>query len=57
MNSVMNIGDHILFLADGKLAWEGDKTQILNTDNKQLNDFLFSSEILRQVKEQALHSK
>lgn len=55
MNSVMNIGDHILFLADGKLAWEGDKTQILNTDNKQLNDFLFSSEILRQVKEQALH--
>lgn len=57
MNSVMNIGDHILFLADGKLAWEGDNTQILNTDNKQLNDFLFSSEILRQVKEQALHSK
>lgn len=57
MNSVMNIGDHILFLADGKLAWEGDNTQILNTDNKQLNDFLFSSEILRQVKEQALRSK
>lgn len=57
MNSVMNIGDHILFLADGKLAWEGENTQILNTDNKQLNDFLFSSEILRQVKEQALHSK
>ena len=57
MNSVMNIGDHILFLADGKLAWEGDNTQILNPDNQQLNDFLFSSEILRQVKEQALHSK
>ena len=57
MNSVMGIGDHILFLAGGKLAWEGDKTQILNTDNTQLNEFLFSSEILRQVKEQALGNK
>ena len=53
MNSVMNIGDHILFLSGGRLAWEGDKTQILNTENTQLNEFLFSSEILRQVKEQA----
>ena len=57
MNSVMNIGDHILFLSGGRLAWEGDKTQILNTDNRQLNEFLFSSEILRQVKEQALRGK
>jgi phospholipid/cholesterol/gamma-HCH transport system ATP-binding protein len=57
MNSVMNIGDHILFLSGGSLAWEGDKTQILNTDNKPLNDFLFSSEILRQVKEQAMRGK
>ena len=57
MNSVMNIGDHILFLSDGKLAWEGDKTKILNTDNRPLNEFLFSSEILRQVKEQALGNK
>ena len=57
MNSVMNIGDHILFLSGGKLAWEGDKTQILNTDNALLNEFLFSSEILRQVKEQALGNK
>ena len=53
MNSVMGIGDHILFLAGGKLAWEGDKTQILNSHCTQLNDFLFSSEILRQVRDQA----
>lgn len=57
MNSVMNIGDKILFLSGGELAWEGDKTQILNTDNKRLNEFLFSSEILRQVKEQATQGK
>lgn len=53
MNSVMNIGDNILFLANGELCWEGNKKDILNTDNSTLNDFLFSSEILRQVKEQA----
>lgn len=52
MNSVMNIGDHILFLADGELSWEGNNKEILNTSNQTLNDFLFSSEILRQVKEQ-----
>ena len=49
MNSVMNIGDHIIFLADGKISWEGNKEHILNTDNKRLNEFLFSSEILRRV--------
>ncbi len=50
MNSVMGIGDHILFLSGGELAWEGNKNEILKTGNKRLNEFLFSSEILRQVK-------
>ncbi len=49
MNSVMGIGDHIIFLADGEISWEGNKDQILHTENRQLNDFLFSSEILRRV--------
>ena len=53
MNSVMNIGDHILFLSDGELSWKGNKSEILNTDNQKLNDFLFSSEILRQVRDMA----
>ena len=43
----------VQLLADGELSWEGNKKDILNTDNKTLNDFLFSSEILRQVKEQS----
>lgn len=51
MNSVMGIGDHILFLAGGKLAWEGNKEEILNTDNATLNSFLFSSDLVRKVKE------
>lgn len=49
MNSVMGIGDQIIFLANGKLEWVGNKNNILDSNNKQLNDFLFSSEILRRV--------
>ena len=49
MNSVMNIGDHIIFLAGGDIAWEGNKDEILNSKNEKLNEFLFSSEILRRV--------
>lgn len=51
MNSVMGIGDHITFLANGKLEWQGNKDSILDSSNKQLNDFLFSSDLLRKVKE------
>ena len=49
MNSVMNIGDHIIFLAGGEITWEGSKDEILHSTSKELNDFLFSSEILRRV--------
>ncbi|MBR3854997.1 MAG: ATP-binding cassette domain-containing protein [Bacteroidaceae bacterium] len=51
MNSVMGIGDHIVFLADGRLEWEGNKDNILDSNSKLLNDFLFSSDLLRKVKE------
>lgn len=51
MNSVMGIGDYIAFLAGGKLEWEGNKENILDSNNKLLNDFLFSSDLLRKVKE------
>ena len=54
MNSVMGIGDHILFLADGKLSWEGNKDEILHTDNETLNSFLFSSDLVRKVKEMGM---
>lgn len=52
MNSVMGIGDHITFLAGGKLEWQGNKNNILDSQSKLLNDFLFSSDLLRKVKEQ-----
>ena len=54
MNSVMGIGDHILFLADGQLSWEGNKDEILHTDNETLNSFLFSSDLVKKVKEMGM---
>ena len=53
MNSVMGIGDHITFLAGGKLEWEGNKENILDADNRLLNSFLYSSDLLRKVKERS----
>ena len=40
MNSVMEIGDKIIFLVEGKKIWEGNNQEILNTDDKLINDFL-----------------
>ena len=50
MNSVMGIGDHIIFLAEGRKSWEGTKDEILYTDNSRLNEFLVSSDLLRKVR-------
>ena len=50
MNSVIEIGDHILYLKDGLKAWEGSGDDILNTDSEAINDFVYSSELLRKVK-------
>lgn len=51
MNSVMEIGDHVVFIYQGILCWEGNKSDILHSDNKELNDFVFASELLRKLKE------
>ena len=54
MNSVMGIGDNIIFLAGGRKAWEGTKDEILYSNNDVLNEFLFSSDLLRKVRDGAL---
>ncbi|QKJ29250.1 ATP-binding cassette domain-containing protein [Mucilaginibacter mali] len=51
MNSVMGIGDHIIFLHGGKKWWEGSNKEIAKTDNKELNDFVFASRFMRAAKE------
>jgi phospholipid/cholesterol/gamma-HCH transport system ATP-binding protein len=50
MNSVMEIGDHILFLHRGIKEWEGTNKEVMNTNNKLLNDFIFASKFLEAVK-------
>ncbi|MGY3213417.1 ABC transporter ATP-binding protein [Mucilaginibacter sp. HD30] len=50
MNSVMGIGDHILFLNKGQKWWEGSNKDIAHTDNKELNDFVFASKFMRAAK-------
>jgi len=50
MNSVIGIGDTIAFIHNGKLWWTGDKETILETDNPEINQFLFSSELTGKFK-------
>jgi phospholipid/cholesterol/gamma-HCH transport system ATP-binding protein len=51
MNSVMEIGDKIVFIYKGEKWWEGSQDEILNTENKELNDFVYASKHLRQFKQ------
>ena len=50
MNSVMNIGDNIVFIKEGVKEWQGTKEQVITSDNQALNDFIFASELSRKVK-------
>jgi len=50
MNSVIEIGDKIAFIYKGHLWWQGDKTDILHTDNKEINDFVYATELTRRLK-------
>lgn len=51
MNSVMNIGDHIIFINEGVKEWEGTKDHIMDSDNKELNEFVFASDLFKKIKE------
>ena len=51
MNSVMEIGDKIVFLKEGRIAWEGDKTQIFKTDNEEVTNFVYSSNLFKMVRQ------
>ncbi len=49
MNSVMGIGDHILFLHQGKKWWEGSNKEITATDNQELNEFVFATKLMETL--------
>ncbi|TDN93448.1 phospholipid/cholesterol/gamma-HCH transport system ATP-binding protein [Salegentibacter sp. 24] len=51
MNSVLEIGEKIAFLKDGVLVWKGDKSQIFQTDDEAVTDFVYSSNLFQKVRE------
>jgi phospholipid/cholesterol/gamma-HCH transport system ATP-binding protein len=55
MNSVMEIGEKIVFLKNGLKAWEGTKEEIFKTDNKAVVDFVYSSNLFKKVREAVLN--
>jgi phospholipid/cholesterol/gamma-HCH transport system ATP-binding protein len=50
MNSVMEIGENIIFIENGEKAWQGNNKDIFHVENKALNDFVFASELYKKVK-------
>jgi len=50
MNSVMEIGENIMYVYQGEKWWEGNKDEIFNTDNPELNNFVFASDLFKSVK-------
>ena len=55
MNSVMEIGEKILFLKNGRKAWEGSSSEIFKTDNEAVVDFVYSSNLFKKVREAYLN--
>jgi len=53
MNSVMEIGENILLLDQGKVVWTGDKDKIIESNNKFIDDFIFASPFLKNMKNKA----
>ena len=51
MNSVVSIGDHILFRHQGQPEWQGTKDQVLDSKNENLSSFIFASDLFRQMAE------
>jgi len=51
MNTVMESGDHIIYMHQGRKRWEGSSQEIVYSEDKSLNDFIFASEFLQKAKE------
>ena len=56
MNSVMEIGEKIIFLEDGKKGWEGTNKEVFKTENKGVENFVYSSELFKKVRKVYLKS-
>jgi phospholipid/cholesterol/gamma-HCH transport system ATP-binding protein len=54
MNSVLEIGDKVTFIYEGRIEWEGTKDDILHSQNQHLDDFVFASELGKKIKATAM---
>ncbi|HBL74377.1 MAG: ABC transporter ATP-binding protein [Bacteroidetes bacterium GWF2_42_66] len=52
MNSVMEIGEQILFISEGEMCWTGNKEEILDTENQKLQEFVFANKQYQQVRDE-----
>lgn len=50
MNSVLEIGEHVLYIYKGCLCWEGTRDEVLHTDNEALNNFVFATNMAKRIK-------
>ncbi|MCK5400474.1 MAG: ABC transporter ATP-binding protein, partial [Flavobacteriaceae bacterium] len=57
MNSVMEIGEKIIFLEHGLKAWEGSNKTIFKTDNEAVTNFVYSSELMKKVRQMYIEEK
>ena len=55
MNSVMEIGDNILFISDGEMVWEGNRKEILYSENKKLQEFVFANKQYQKIRDDKIN--
>jgi len=54
MNSVMEIGDNILFISEGEMCWEGNRKEILYSENQKLQEFVFANKQYQKIREEKI---
>jgi len=57
MNSVMEIGDNILFISDGEMCWEGNRKEILHADNHKLQEFVFANKQYQKIRDDKINDQ
>ena len=57
MNTVMESGDHIVYMHKGKKKWEGSNKEIIYSDDESLNEFIFASEFLQKARDMSKMEK
>lgn len=56
MNSVMGIGENIIFIYEGEKAWQGESSMIMGSDNQKLTDFIFASDLLKNMRQMVIEN-